>query len=183
MTLASISAQATIIDFSEAAEGGVYSNFTGNGHSTYTAQGFQFQGIDTISNESHFHENYLGAGTALMHDNSPSSPDFWTLSKVGSGSFNAVSFTGIGLGLLWSTNLQSSWTAATSGLNLINQVGITSLTFKLATPSACCSIGMDAFEVDTVSPVPEPETYAMLLAGLGLMGGVARRRKQKLANA
>ncbi len=26
------------------------------------------------------------------------------------------------------------------------------------------------------APVPEPETYAMLLAGLGLMGGIARRR-------
>lgn len=30
-----------------------------------------------------------------------------------------------------------------------------------------------------VASVPEPETYAMLLAGLGLMGGIARRRKQK----
>ncbi|GJI94559.1 hypothetical protein RugamoR57_12770 [Duganella caerulea] len=29
----------------------------------------------------------------------------------------------------------------------------------------------------TAAPVPEPETYAMLLAGLGLMGVVARRRK------
>lgn len=29
-----------------------------------------------------------------------------------------------------------------------------------------------------VSAVPEPETYAMMLAGLGLMGFVARRRKQ-----
>ena len=29
--------------------------------------------------------------------------------------------------------------------------------------------------------VPEPETYAMLLAGLGLMGFTARRRKQKEA--
>lgn len=28
-----------------------------------------------------------------------------------------------------------------------------------------------------VAPVPEAETYAMLLAGLGLMGGIARRRK------
>ena len=28
-------------------------------------------------------------------------------------------------------------------------------------------------------PVPEPETYAMLLAGLGLMGFVARRRRQR----
>lgn len=28
------------------------------------------------------------------------------------------------------------------------------------------------------TPVPEPETYAMLLAGLGLMGAVARRRNR-----
>jgi hypothetical protein len=30
-----------------------------------------------------------------------------------------------------------------------------------------------------VAAVPEPETYAMLLAGLGLMGAIARRRKAK----
>jgi len=29
------------------------------------------------------------------------------------------------------------------------------------------------------APVPEPQTYAMMLAGLGLMGFVARRRKQE----
>jgi hypothetical protein len=31
----------------------------------------------------------------------------------------------------------------------------------------------------TVNAVPEPETYAMLLAGLGLMGAVARRRQKQ----
>ncbi len=31
------------------------------------------------------------------------------------------------------------------------------------------------------APIPEPETYAMLLAGLGLLGWQARRRKLKLA--
>lgn len=36
------------------------------------------------------------------------------------------------------------------------------------------------FTVVTV-PIPEPETYAMMLAGLGLLGVVARRRKQKAA--
>lgn len=30
----------------------------------------------------------------------------------------------------------------------------------------------------SAAPVPEPETYAMLLAGLGVMGAIARRRKQ-----
>lgn len=28
-----------------------------------------------------------------------------------------------------------------------------------------------------LSPVPEPETYAMLMAGLGLMGWLVRRKK------
>jgi PEP-CTERM motif len=30
-----------------------------------------------------------------------------------------------------------------------------------------------------LAPVPEPETYAMMLAGLGLAGWLARRRKQR----
>jgi PEP-CTERM motif len=34
-------------------------------------------------------------------------------------------------------------------------------------------------DVAGVAAVPEPETYAMMLAGLGLLGFVARRRKQK----
>ncbi len=32
-----------------------------------------------------------------------------------------------------------------------------------------------------ITPVPEPETYMMLLAGLGLMGFVARRRQRSLS--
>ncbi|MES2206246.1 MAG: FxDxF family PEP-CTERM protein [Pseudomonadota bacterium] len=31
----------------------------------------------------------------------------------------------------------------------------------------------------TVSPAPEPETYSMMLLGLGLVGGIARSRKNK----
>jgi len=33
---------------------------------------------------------------------------------------------------------------------------------------------------NSLPAIPEPESYAMLLAGLGLMGAVARRRKKKL---
>jgi len=40
--------------------------------------------------------------------------------------------------------------------------------------------GIDAFETTqfTVTPIPEPETYALMLAGLAALGFVSRRRKQ-----
>ena len=37
--------------------------------------------------------------------------------------------------------------------------------------------------LEAAAPIPEPETYAMLLAGLGLLGFAARRRKLKEAAA
>lgn len=40
---------------------------------------------------------------------------------------------------------------------------------------------IDNVNITTVTSVPEPETYALLLAGLGLVGGIARRRKQQAA--
>jgi hypothetical protein len=36
---------------------------------------------------------------------------------------------------------------------------------------------LDMYGLDSVSAVPEPESYAMMLAGIALMGVVARRRK------
>ncbi|MEN9357378.1 MAG: hypothetical protein RL695_1549 [Pseudomonadota bacterium] len=42
--------------------------------------------------------------------------------------------------------------------------------------------GLNVTSVTPVTPpVPEPETYAMMVAGLGLIAGIARRRKQKTA--
>lgn len=42
------------------------------------------------------------------------------------------------------------------------------------------NVGIDNINFDQVAVVPEPETYAMLLAGLGLIGFMARRRKQSV---
>ncbi|MBK9453236.1 MAG: FxDxF family PEP-CTERM protein [Bacteroidetes bacterium] len=35
---------------------------------------------------------------------------------------------------------------------------------------------------DNISPIPEPQTYLMLLAGLGLLGFMAHRRKENALN-
>ncbi len=42
------------------------------------------------------------------------------------------------------------------------------------------NIGYVAAQLE-ITPVPEPETFAMLLAGLGVMGAIARRRKAAAA--
>lgn len=65
----------------------------------------------------------------------------------------------------WSTFDGSTWVTNTIGdvrvLNLAHASG---------------SLSQDQLYI---TPVPEPETYVMLLAGLGLMGFVARRRKAR----
>ena len=65
----------------------------------------------------------------------------------------------------------------------VNNVGPYSMTFTFALNlvggGSLISRGQNEVELNT--PVPEPETYAMLLAGLGLVGFVARRRNQKAA--
>ena len=65
---------------------------------------------------------------------------------------------------------------------------ITSLSIAAELPNtAGASVTVDNFTLGAnaallpPAPIPEPETYAMMLAGLGLTGFVARRRKQKEA--
>ena len=49
--------------------------------------------------------------------------------------------------------------------------------FAPSITSAEFKSGSNAFEIDNVSAVPEPETWALMLGGLSAMGFVARRRK------
>jgi len=121
-----------------------------------------------------------------------------------SGSPTTLTFAGAGvsyISFLWgspdlfnsltvnSTGSSQVFTAAsllfpvTNGDQSFNQsVQFTGLAGALIT-SLVFSSNQDAFEVARFSttPIPEPETYAMMLAGLGLMGFVARRRKPSAA--
>jgi len=38
---------------------------------------------------------------------------------------------------------------------------------------------IDNLQYNAAAAVPEPETYALMLTGLGIMGWVARRKKNK----
>lgn len=60
-------------------------------------------------------------------------------------------------------------------------VTIDPLGFKYQTAVTSYHFGPEDGTVKITSAIPEPETYAMMLAGLGLMGTIARRRKNKNA--
>ncbi|MBX3623319.1 MAG: PEP-CTERM sorting domain-containing protein [Rhizobacter sp.] len=77
-------------------------------------------------------------------------------------------------GLLSDSSTTAGWTHYSF---MTEAAGDTGLLFALrGVPGS--NFGMSIQNVQ-VSPVPEPATYAMLLAGLGAIGFVGRRRKMK----
>lgn len=70
-----------------------------------------------------------------------------------------------------------AFNTATNTYNLWNHYGAGMVASNLALGYVA---GPDiTFTLTQTAPIPEPETYAMLMAGLGVMGAMARRRKQK----
>ena len=105
---------------------------------------------------------------------------------------------GANVGIYWSTATTAYLNADTWAGNVLSLTDITSdgglkmgcgrllagtaVTLIGDSISTGCA-GFNSAGFDQVASVPEPETYAMLLAGLGLMGFVARRRQRNLAAA
>jgi hypothetical protein len=64
------------------------------------------------------------------------------------------------------------------GTGLTAPLGAGDYTMFLSETAAVVGYNMD-FAVSSISPVPEPGEWAMLLAGLALVSGIARRKKVK----
>lgn len=95
------------------------------------------------------------------------SPDTWNLLTVNTASSGPTTFTAAGLGLDTAGHTANFVQFAAAGGD-----SITSLVFTNQPDS-------DAFETAdfSVTPVPEPQTYALFAAGLGAVAFMARRRR------
>ena len=108
------------------------------------------------------------------------------------------------LNLNWSAEVLNGGTAVRwthvgpgTGNFDVNQYVYGFRVFATGAANGWASVATDGFSTDTnnggfdrditgrvlgpVAAVPEPETWALLMAGLGLMGGIARRRKARQA--
>jgi len=101
----------------------------------------------------------LGVGIDFTEYGVGQGANVWTGSKTDG--------TGAGTNVLG--NAVANWgEAASSSGNWISR----------ATQTTTVNYRLYALSETLTVPVPEPETYAMLLAGLGLVGAAVRRRKQ-----
>ena len=140
--------------------------------------GVNYVELDTTRNSSMFQDIVAGGLVELS---------FWYSARPGTfGLFNSTNELDFSFGSLAGTVLSSAsnlsganqWHRYTGTVDL-GGYGAHRLTFAADGYSNSYGGSLDNI---SVTAVPEPETYAMMLAGLGLMGTIARRRKQKLQN-
>ncbi len=113
----------------------------------------------------------FGAQTSAFGFLFGASDSTWTLSAFNAGNVNVGSRS-------------ISATSSSNAGDFFGLSGLTGATYATLTQvqdGAYNGGGVDYVFVDNmrVAAVPEPETYAMLLAGLGVMGAVARRRRAR----
>lgn len=94
-------------------------------------------------------------------------------------SANTATWSGVGS---FVQNLSAAVAGQGGVWSILNPFGnqlISSISFT-AVPGSCggSNCNQSDFSLVSVTAVPEAETYAMMLAGLGLMGAIARRRNK-----
>lgn len=153
-----------------------------------------------VQNSGHVFATFEGqtAGyTSDLYLSSPTSTFIFTNHVANVGDTVDLGFFSAGTELVFSIYVRNTGDTFYSGLgsanpdgiahaNVINNwaPGLTYVGFEDLYGGGDLDYDDNSFSftnVATLQPVPEPETYAMMLAGLGLLGVVARRRKQSLS--
>lgn len=108
---------------------------------------------------------YLGLGLSVSRGNVVVGEYLWDVQQSGSQTVG-FSFAGtVGEELTLSAYMLSGATLANASFA------------QSGSPYTLAEVGASLNGSFTIAAVPEPESYGMLLAGLGLVGAVARRRK------
>lgn len=140
---------------------------------TVTYNAFTTENTQPVTNVqvSIFANNAGSLGSLLFQG------DFGVASRLGVGTFGGYNLTDYTVDIgSWNLNAGSYFLGLQVSPNQWDQHwSIPNQTFGQR--------GSDGFDhyfrlEGSVTAVPEPESYAMFLAGLGLMGAIARRRKQ-----
>ena len=118
----------------------------------------------------------------------------YTAFGVGTGGDYTLSFDYAGSGFWALYNNDLSAYVSNGPLVQINGMGSESTTLTLSDssnyklyfgsigsglPGMTSGMMLDNVSMTAVTPVPEPESYAMLVAGLGVLGFMSRRRQQR----
>ncbi|MBP8184503.1 MAG: PEP-CTERM sorting domain-containing protein [Pseudomonas sp.] len=142
--------------------------------------GNNFVELDVRQN-SVMSQNILGTGLVNL--------SFFYAARPNTGATNGLGFS---FGTIGNSTLLAGISNATGMHNWLQYTlnnfqldadGSTTLSFFANGPSDGLGGSLDNISVNAVSPVPEVETYAMLLAGLGLIGVASRRRRDKALTA
>lgn len=134
---------------------------------------------DLVFGSSSIKFNLNGATTVIINSDNKSistNANFSNASALGSKLlWNLYDATTVSIGTQWGGSVLAT-DAAFSNRNSI-EGGVYAASFVQSGEIHQVAFG----GVIPVAAVPEPETYAMLMAGLGLMGFMSRRRKQRSA--
>jgi hypothetical protein len=141
------------------------------------SEGNYFVELDTTANRSMWQDITASGVVTLTFD-------FMARIKTGATNGLSYSFGDVGAPVVSVLNNASgginpnAWSTFTDTFNFGSTTSTKRLTFYSTSVSDSYGASLDNV---SVTAVPEVETYAMMLAGLGLMGSIARRRKAKNA--
>lgn len=138
---------------------------------------FVLTGFSTLDG----HNSYEDVFTLTINGGTPISGSF----DLGGGGTSDLTFGGVTA--VTTSSFGAGGTTTVSGLTFNLLFGVNNFVFAYSAPGPANGGGQGlgdegwGIRSASVTAVPEPETYAMLLAGLGLMGTIARRRKSEKA--